>query len=336
MPSCPDIKFRFRVLLIFFSVLSVVVAQQGFCLSSNLIDNLRPVYVLSEDKLYISWSDSRSRPLSLIEVYNNKNQKIISRKISGSIVKITAKHFHDTEEYKIKIKPLPLQKFASAAYVKNFTFSTRVKTKAILGEFKTQNSGGRKGTYFLPENYRLKTLPAMLLFHGSSIAGRNVALIFKELARQKKFIIIAPDSSDSSGWSYETDLQLMTEDQRHIEACLLELKRLPNLSIDSEYFLVAGISAGGELAAFYGSNDSRFSSFADMHGGVYLPSLGTNKIPLWLSTGTFDSLRPPSELQSYRDLLPGYGFNDVSYHEYPVAHEIPVQERVDLVNWWLK
>src|SRR5687768_6063062 len=76
----------------------------------------------------------------------------------------------------------------------------KAKAEAISKAFKTTNSGGRSGYYFLPKNYKSKALPLMLIFHGSNISGKTVVKLFKKLAKESNFIIAAPDSSNPMGW----------------------------------------------------------------------------------------------------------------------------------------
>lgn len=208
-------------------------------------------------------------------------------------------------------------------------------SKAKFERISVQTSTGRSGVYFLPKDYRNKKRPAMLLFHGSSIDGSKIARLFGSLARKKRFIIIAPDSTQTFGWEISLDSQTPTQDQAHIEACLQEVLGTRGVRIDTNKFLVAGVSAGGALAAYYGSTDTRFSALAVLHGGVDIPSVGVHTIPVWLSTGSQDRLRPPSELMSYISLLNAQSFTDITYNEYESGHEVKRPERKALINWWL-
>lgn len=327
----------FKLLSLIHLALFLISVPYAFAVESNLkVGSIRVTYNSKANNLLVNWTRLTTISKTSIDIYDSRNQKVVSSVQFSNTAKFAAGYFRDGGVYSIRITPVAVNKNKLKSFRRKFRFSTKVRTEATFGQLKSQNIGGRNGTYFLPANYRFKPMPTMLLFHGSSIAGLNVALIFKKLAKKHNFIIIAPDSTDTRGWFYETDLKLKTGDQIHIETCLSELKQFPNLQIDPKHFMVAGISAGGELAAFYGSNEVRFSHLANLHGGIDLQSLGSNKVPVWLSTGSRDKLRPPSELFSYYLTLPSLGFDLVDYQEYDVAHEIPEQERADLVQWWLR
>ena len=167
---------------LFFSVLSL----NNFCASEsfNGIRNVKIKYILQQDKLHISWSDTDSLRRSSVAIYDQDNKKIAKTKRLRPEAGFDANLFKDTATYTLHINPVDGNISKQESYKKKFVFSTKVKTPSIFGELSSRNSGGRSGTYFLPENNRLQKLPVMLLFHGSSIAGKNVALIFKKLVGQ--------------------------------------------------------------------------------------------------------------------------------------------------------
>lgn len=206
---------------------------------------------------------------------------------------------------------------------------------AQVKTLKSENTSGRKGKYFLPENWKKKKTPLMLLLHGSSIDGNAILKIFKKSAKQERFIIVAPDSVNSIGWQLSNDPSQPTEDQRHIQNCLNEVMSIPGLRTDTSKVLAVGVSAGGAIATYLGSNNSFFKKMASVHGGVPLSLLGSNDIPVWLSTGTNDLLRTPQEVSYYASEL-SKRFTSVSYKEYEVGHQVATKEKKDLVRWWLK
>lgn len=209
-------------------------------------------------------------------------------------------------------------------------------TRATIRKLKIKNSGNRSGHYFLPENYASKETPVLLLLHGSSIQGLKVLRLFKKIAARRGFVIVAPDSVNEWGWSIADNYSHPTEDQTHILDALHEVLSLKDINPAANKILVAGISAGGAVASVLGTNDTRFSNFAVLHGGVRLNSLGQLKPSVWLSTGTIDPFRTPSELQTYRAELELSGFSAVEYREYDVAHEVPLAERKELIRWWIR
>ena len=292
-------------------------------------------YNAETDLLTIRWNAEKNAERFALELQDAGQNIISSSKTKKTSFKVKANLFSEGSIYSIRIQALATKQHkASKTKEKTFTFSTKVSTDAFFGKLPISNSGGRSGTLYLPKDYRLKAVPVMLLFHGSSIDGEDMAKVFKSLASKNDFIILAPDSVNTFGWELSSNPLQPTEDQRHIAAALDYLGTLPHLSISS--FIVAGMSAGGAVAAYYGSTDTRFNAMAILHGGIDYSLLGTHRIPVWLSTGTEDTLRPPQELQGYALQLPQLGFSTVRYEQYEIGHGIAKQERIDLVAWWLE
>jgi predicted esterase len=313
-----------------------------FCTKGNAesrlsqVKNLKISYSVENDKLTASWDKVGNAGKYLLNIYDIQINQIVSIKTIKTSVSISAEHFAENNPYSAEITALKTGNFLpSETKKKDFTFSSRVPTAEITQDFAISNSGERSGRYFLPKNYRLKTLPLMVIFHGSNTAGSNVLKLFKDLAKEKNFIIAAPDSSNPAGWDVPSDFSQPSEDQIHTYDVLDELYSLPDISIDHDRILIIGISAGGAMAAFLGTNDIQFKKIADLHGGVILNELGSNKVPFWLSTGTIDTLRPPAELIEYKSGLENLNFPTVEYHEYQEAHQVLQSEEEELINWWL-
>lgn len=327
---------KFSAIFFFFIVFYTAVYSANAEVRIKQISSIRTKYLVSQNRLQIRWSSTFKSAKYKVTVQSQEGTVLVSSIKKTSSTKFKVSNFVEGQQLKIIVKAVADSSIKNIApKTKKIIFTTKVATDAIFTNLKTTNSTGRKGVYFLPKNYRLKTLPIMLLFHGSSIDGKKIARIFKKLAGEENFIIIAPDSVNDYGWEYSLDSNSPSEDQRHIANCIEEVLALPHITIKTDKFLVAGVSAGGELAGFFGSNDSKFKSIAIMHGGVYSVGLGDNIVPVWLSTGTQDTLRPPTEVSGYQSILNARSFNDVVYHEYNVGHAVPEEEKIDLLEWWL-
>ena len=286
-------------------------------------------YLFESNKLLLNWN---ALPLGIykLTILNQEGIAIYKSKVSGNLKLIPANKFEEGHNYTIT-----LEGKIKGPTKKSFVFSARVKTPEIEGNVKVTNAGGRKGRYYLPKNYRLKSLPLMFILHGSSINGRKMVNLFRAEARKNDFIIVAPDSSDIRGWEISTDLNDPSADQVHIYSVLNEVSNLPGVNIDKTKVLIVGVSAGGALSALQGSNDEFFTAFAVLHGGVLEGSIGSNYVPVWLSTGSQDTLRTPKELLEYKDTLSSLGFLDVTYQEYDYGHEVLDSEKQNLLEWWL-
>ncbi len=322
-----------------FTLLLTLITPFQFAFSDtrlNKISNIKIQYQANSDIFNLSWNKVRNAKKYAIKIFDQNNSEVLKLKLSKSSHKIKSKLLNEGHKYNINIKAIGNSSFkASKSSKKTFYVTMQVSSEEIIADFTTTNSGGRKGQYFLPENYRQKTLPLMIAFHGSSISGSNMINAYKKLARQNDFIIFAPDSTNPAGWYLSDDYNDPSVDQIHFYNLYQELLSLPQIKIDSSKVLISGTSAGGSLAALLGSHDSVFTHIAVIHGGVYIEDLGTNRVPFWLSTGSEDTLRTPSELKSYAEALKLLNFPLVSYMEYPVPHQVPDDEKQDLISWWL-
>lgn len=112
----------------------------------------------------------------------------------------------------------------------------------VTGTLKTVNSPGRQGTFYLPDGYQERSLPAAVLLHGSTASGAAMVSAFQNLADAHRIIIIAPDSRDAFGW-------VPGMDNMHVARCLEEVQVLPGVRIDAARILVAGFSGARAAAA---------------------------------------------------------------------------------------
>ncbi|MCO6432562.1 MAG: hypothetical protein J5J00_17040 [Deltaproteobacteria bacterium] len=290
-------------------------------------------YKAASDALDLRWQSTSNGKFEIV-ISGAEQGVIFSKRSKSRRLTIQPDVFSEGQSYSVRIRALAVGGFAaSKARSKSFTFSTRVKTAQLEARLKTENSTGRSGSYFLPKNYRLKSLPLMVVLHGSSIEGETILKIFKMHAKAGQFFILAPDSVNEWGWEISTDTP--TEDQLHIGRSLQEFLELPHLSINTDKVMIAGVSAGGTVASFIGSRNELFTHIAVLHGGAGLSFIGDHRAPFWLSTGTQDTLRPPGEVSGYTEPLKVLGFSPVSYSEFAGGHEVPEAERSALIEWWL-
>ena len=296
----------------------------------------RARFDVSRQKVKVRWRAvvGASRYLLIIR---DSDGELVYRKASRRSKRFLRRDlFNKSETYDLRLKVLGTRdcrasKFKNLSYV----FTTKVPTSAVTATLETLNSGGRSGTYYLPKNYPLKSLPVVLLFHGSGINGLAMVREFRAYAREREFVIIAPDSNDPLGWEVGTSPGEQTIDYLHTLAVLEEALAIEDLTIDSNFFLAAGVSAGASSAAFIATNDIRFTAFAVMHGGAFISGFGLNQVPAWFSTGTQDQLRPPAELTSYVNTLKSQGYPNVEYHQYDSGHTLIPAEKEDMLSWWL-
>jgi predicted esterase len=176
--------------------------------------------------------------------------------------------------------------------------------------------------------------------HGSSADGSSMIAVFRSLAGARRFVIVAPSSNyvpemKTMTWRVGDHENDITDDYRHVQACLEEVAARPDVTIDRSRALIAGFSGGASSAPYIASNTGPYQAFAVLHGGVFPGGIGPRRIPGWFSTGETDPARPPDHLSGHFRTMQGLGF-DVVYHLYPGAHVISPREAEDVVGWWLR
>lgn len=208
---------------------------------------------------------------------------------------------------------------------------------AKLIKFNSINSVGKSGYYYLPTGYNLKTMPLMFSFHGTNYHGIDMINEFKGLAEKYKFILVAPDSSRVSKevpeWDSTSDIGL-NEDFKHSEACLNELLEAKALTIDYTKIMANGFSAGSWFAAYYSSNSTLFTHYGSLHGGVTLNTIGNNRPNCWFSCGTLDDICSCALADYDLNTMSLFGFK-VLLTKYPTNHRLILEEKEQLVVWWL-
>lgn len=208
-----------------------------------------------------------------------------------------------------------------------------------MGMLTTKNSSGRSGVFFLPTGYDQKPVPVLVAIHGTGSNGRQIASVFRDAAERLRFIIVAPDSRQRSDgvltWEVGDQPGDITEDFKHIGACLAEVLAMPGVRLDPKHVLIAGHSGGASTAPYVATNTEPYTAFAVLHGGVFPGGLGGRAVRGWFSTGGADPLRPPRSVQDAADSVRRRVIVDVAYREFPGAHEIGPAEVRELLAWWL-
>ncbi len=208
---------------------------------------------------------------------------------------------------------------------------------ALEGDFVTENSAGRTGSYFVPEGWNLAPLPVLVGYHGTGGIGSQQVGLFRDLAEQHGFGIVAPDSrmSPSGQWTWEvgTDPGEITEDLLHTQALIEELESF-GLVADFGSHLATGFSGGASSGPYMASNDSSFVAYASLHGGAFPGGMGDNQTVGWFSTGEDDTTRSPEHVQEQADAVEAAGYPTPEVHIYPGSHSVGPQEAAEMVDWW--
>ena len=200
----------------------------------------------------------------------------------------------------------------------------------------TATSTGRQGAYYLPRGHESRALPLFIFFHGTGGKGSLAILRLQPLAEQEGFIALAPDSVSVAGvWTVGRRSGEITEDRRHVMACVREILAAPGVRIDVAHVLAAGFSVGGSGAAYLATHEALFTDLAVLHGHIASEALGPRRPRTWVSAGDRDRVRTPGYMRSVAEQLERQGFAHATLRLFPADHTLQNEELNDLVAWWL-
>jgi tetratricopeptide (TPR) repeat protein len=170
-------------------------------------------------------------------------------------------------------------------------------------------SAGKKRTYYLyvPKSVQPSTtVPLVVLLHGSYHVGLSLAEKWQDLADREGFIILAPDSADSSKWSVPGD------GPAFIHELVESLKS--KYPVDPKRVYLFGHSGGAVFGLLMSLYESEYFAATAIHAGA-LPAestatieLAKRKTPIQIQIGTVDKSFPLKSVRSTRDLLNAHGF----------------------------
>jgi predicted esterase len=202
---------------------------------------------------------------------------------------------------------------------------------------RTKNTSGRSGAYYIPVTHPA-LLPLLVIFHGTGSSGARALGAFRALADESGFAILGPDSraapDGSLTWEVGDHPGDITDDRRHVMACLHEMLEGEHLDLDPAHILAVGHSGGGSSAPYLATNEEPFTAFAVMHGGAFPGGFGARRVRGWFSTGSADSIRPPAMVGAAAEDTRRAGL-EVGMRVFNGGHEMGEEERAEIVRWWL-
>lgn len=197
-------------------------------------------------------------------------------------------------------------------------------------------STGRQGVYYLPRGHESRALPLFVFFHGTGSKGSLAMLRLRPPAEQEGFIALAPDSVSVAGvWMVGQRPGEITEDHRHVLACVREVLAAPGVRIDFAHVLAAGFSVGGSGASYLATHEAIFTDLAVLHGHVVPGTLGPRRPRTWVSTGDRDRVRTAEYMRTVAEHLNQQGFPKVALRVFRADHMLPDEELTGLIAWWL-
>ncbi len=147
-------------------------------------------------------------------------------------------------------------------------------------------------------------------------------------------------SLDAHGRADETGIR---ESSAILEALV---EREKARGIDASKIVLAGFSQGGAIAIHTAMRSSEklaglmaLSTWLPLPGQfaaevVEPPDAGDTSLPIFMAHGSFDPVLPLQMGQASCKLLTDNGFT-VEWHEYPMAHQVCIEEINDIRNWLL-
>ena len=117
--------------------------------------------------------------------------------------------------------------------------------------------------------------------------------------------------------------------------------------IDSGKVVLAGFSQGGAIALHTAMRATgKLAGVMALSTWLPLPehfaaevvddpAAGDTSLPVFMAHGSFDPMLPVQMGQAARDLLTSNGF-EVEWREYPMAHQVCIEEINDIREWLLK
>ena len=216
----------------------------------------------------------------------------------------------------------------------------------------------------LLDTIEIETAPnptaTILVLHGLGADGNDFVPIAQELALQAvgpvRFVFphapVMPVTINNGyrmrAWYDILGTELVKrEDEAGLRSSLAAvealLSRERERGIAPSRTVLAGFSQGCAMALLTGlRHKQRLAGIVGLSG--YLPLAGTTAAersdanaltPIFMGHGTSDNVVPLARGQQSCELLRGLGY-DVSWHTYPMAHSVAMQEIQDLNGWLLK
>lgn len=171
-------------------------------------------------------------------------------------------------------------------------------------------SEGKERAYYLFVPDKLdsaKSVPLVILLHGSGRNGDSLVEKWKDLAKKERFIIAGPDALDLRGWKIPEDGPDFIQE--------LVTSLAAKYPVNARRVYLFGHSAGAGQALYLSLLESEYFAATAVHAGAMRASdsqtieRAKRKIPIAIFVGTNDNLFPLPVVRATRDALNAAGFN---------------------------
>jgi predicted esterase len=184
----------------------------------------------------------------------------------------------------------------------------------------------RTYSFFIPDGEG--PLPLVLLLHGSGRNGQVMVDAWKDLASKEHFIVVGPDSYDSSGWGVKMDSPAF------FHAVVEQVKAIH--AVDESRIYLFGHSAGAVHALVLAIIDSHYYAATAVHAGALPPgyekqlfSYAERRMPIAIWVGDKDPLFPADAVMATKRQFEANGFHvelsilpDHDHNYYAISDEV--------------
>lgn len=190
--------------------------------------------------------------------------------------------------------------------------------------------------------------PLLVLLHGLGADEHDLMGLSRELDPRLLVVTLrAPLDYGNGGYAWfevaweATGIRANSEQALASRDLVLEvLKGLPEqLGIKPSKLILGGFSQGAIMSLGVTSSEPDLLSGVILLSGRPLPEFvggvkpeGFNKVPFYVQHGILDQVLPVSGGREIKRILEGEGAQ-VTYHEYPMGHEINEDSLHDLSDW---
>ncbi len=191
----------------------------------------------------------------------------------------------------------------------------------------------RDALLYVPESSsKFEQAPLFISLHGASRGADRGIELFRSLADELGFLLLAPASSDGT---WDAIRGTWGEDVAFVNRAMARTYELRR--IDPARVAMAGFSDGASYSLSIGlANGDLFSAVFGFSSGFVVPADRNGKPPVFMSHGTIDPVLPIDECS--RVIVPQLrreGYN-VTYREFEGKHTLPPEIAVDALRWFME
>lgn len=193
---------------------------------------------------------------------------------------------------------------------------------------------GIKGHYYVPGSYDAhRKTPLLVALHGAYEQGIWMVNVWKTLAEDRGFLLLAPSSSATS-WDLSAVFAGQTPvEDKPIRDAVSWLQQRYN--VDAARVGVEGFSDGASMTLYMGlTHGALFNvAMANSPGGMGKNYPLPDKPAIYITHGDADTVLPVANARWMKDTLTAAGYK-VEYHEFPgVGHVFPTDHKIPMLRY---